>query len=34
MREDLDDPAGKVGLEGPSAELMHNDHIRKLYLGG
>jgi branched-chain amino acid transport system ATP-binding protein len=25
---------GKVGLEGPSAELMHNDHIRKLYLGG
>jgi branched-chain amino acid transport system ATP-binding protein len=25
---------GKVGLEGPSAELVHNDHIRKLYLGG
>ena len=25
---------GKIGLEGPSAELMHNDHIRKLYLGG
>jgi branched-chain amino acid transport system ATP-binding protein len=25
---------GKVGLDGPSAELMHNDHIRKLYLGG
>ena len=25
---------GRVGLEGPSAELMHNDHIRKLYLGG
>ena len=25
---------GKVGLEGPSADLMHNDHIKKLYLGG
>lgn len=25
---------GRVGLEGPSDELMHNDHIRKLYLGG
>ena len=25
---------GKVGLEGPSAELMDNDHIKKLYLGG
>jgi branched-chain amino acid transport system ATP-binding protein len=25
---------GKVGLEGASADLMHNDHIRKLYLGG
>ncbi len=25
---------GHVGLEGPSAELTHNDHIRKLYLGG
>ena len=25
---------GRVGLEGPSAELMHNDHIKKLYLGG
>ena len=25
---------GKVGLEGLSADLMHNDHIRKLYLGG
>ena len=25
---------GKIGLEGLSAELMHNDHIRKLYLGG
>jgi branched-chain amino acid transport system ATP-binding protein len=25
---------GKVGLDGPSAELLHNDHIRKLYLGG
>ena len=25
---------GHVGLEGLSAELMHNDHIRKLYLGG
>ena len=24
---------GKVGLEGPSAELMSNDHVRKLYLG-
>ena len=24
---------GKVGLEGPSADLMHNDHIKKLYLG-
>jgi branched-chain amino acid transport system ATP-binding protein len=25
---------GKIGLEGPSAELMNDDHIRKLYLGG
>ena len=25
---------GKVGLEGPSADLLHNDHIKKLYLGG
>ena len=25
---------GKIGLEGPSADLMHNDHIMKLYLGG
>jgi branched-chain amino acid transport system ATP-binding protein len=25
---------GKVGLEGASAELMHNDHVKKLYLGG
>ena len=25
---------GRVGLAGPSAELMHDDHIRKLYLGG
>lgn len=25
---------GKIGLEGPSAELVHNDHIRRLYLGG
>ncbi|MGD9510869.1 MAG: ABC transporter ATP-binding protein [Geminicoccaceae bacterium] len=25
---------GKVGLKGPSADLMDNDHIRKLYLGG
>lgn len=25
---------GRIGLEGPSAELLHNDHIRKLYLGG
>jgi branched-chain amino acid transport system ATP-binding protein len=25
---------GRVGLEGPSDELMHNDHIRRLYLGG
>ena len=25
---------GRIGLEGPSAELMHNDHIKKLYLGG
>jgi branched-chain amino acid transport system ATP-binding protein len=25
---------GRVGLEGASAALMHNDHIRKLYLGG
>ena len=24
---------GKIGLEGPSADLMHNDHIKKLYLG-
>ena len=24
---------GKVGLEGPSADLLHNDHIKKLYLG-
>jgi branched-chain amino acid transport system ATP-binding protein len=25
---------GKVGLEGRSAELMDNDHVKKLYLGG
>jgi branched-chain amino acid transport system ATP-binding protein len=25
---------GRVGLEGPSAELMNNDHVRRLYLGG
>ncbi len=25
---------GRIGLTGPSAELMHDDHIRKLYLGG
>ena len=25
---------GKVGLEGPSADLLHNDQIKKLYLGG
>jgi branched-chain amino acid transport system ATP-binding protein len=25
---------GRIGLEGPSPELMHNDHIKKLYLGG
>ena len=25
---------GKVGMEGPSADLLHNDHIKKLYLGG
>jgi branched-chain amino acid transport system ATP-binding protein len=25
---------GKIGLAGPSAELMNDDHIRKLYLGG
>jgi ABC-type branched-subunit amino acid transport system ATPase component/ABC-type branched-subunit amino acid transport system permease subunit len=25
---------GKIGLEGPSVDLMHNDHIKKLYLGG
>mgnify|MGYP000137272389 CR=1 FL=1 len=25
---------GQVALEGPSQELMHNDHVRRLYLGG
>ncbi len=25
---------GHVALEGPSQELMHNDHVRRLYLGG
>lgn len=25
---------GHVALEGPSRELMHNDHIKRLYLGG
>lgn len=25
---------GSIGLEGPSGELMNNDHVRKLYLGG
>lgn len=25
---------GKVELEGPSSELLTNDHVRKLYLGG
>ncbi|QTD47233.1 ABC transporter ATP-binding protein [Ottowia testudinis] len=25
---------GRVALEGPSAELMHDPHIRRLYLGG
>lgn len=25
---------GQVALEGPSKELMHNDHVKRLYLGG
>lgn len=25
---------GHIALEGPSKELMHNDHIKRLYLGG
>lgn len=25
---------GQIALEGPSKELMHNDHIKRLYLGG
>lgn len=25
---------GHIALEGPSKELMHNDHIKQLYLGG
>ena len=25
---------GRVALSGPSAELSHNDHVRRLYLGG
>jgi branched-chain amino acid transport system ATP-binding protein len=26
--------SGRFALEGPSKELIHNDHVRKLYLGG
>ena len=25
---------GRVALAGPSAELVNNDHVRRLYLGG
>ena len=25
---------GSVGLEGPGDELLGNDHVRELYLGG
>ena len=25
---------GRVALSGPSAELIDNDHVRRLYLGG
>jgi len=25
---------GRVALSGPSADLIHNDHVRRLYLGG
>lgn len=25
---------GHIALEGPSSELMHNEHIKRLYLGG
>lgn len=25
---------GKIALEGPSKELMHNEHVKRLYLGG
>ena len=25
---------GRVALEGPSQELMHNEHVKRLYLGG
>lgn len=25
---------GRVALEGPSKELMHNEHVKRLYLGG
>jgi branched-chain amino acid transport system ATP-binding protein len=25
---------GRVALSGPSAELVDNDHVRRLYLGG
>lgn len=25
---------GGIALEGPSGELMNNDHVRRLYLGG
>ena len=25
---------GRIALEGPSKELMHNEHIKRLYLGG
>jgi branched-chain amino acid transport system ATP-binding protein len=25
---------GRVALAGPSAELVSNDHVRQLYLGG
>ena len=25
---------GRIGLEGPSDDLLHNDHVKALYLGG
>jgi branched-chain amino acid transport system ATP-binding protein len=25
---------GRVALSGRSADLLHNDHVRRLYLGG